>query len=89
MDLEKGRKAVASDVQVEVGLGLKRSRAVTLDGSSGTEKSTIRRCDQENVSYPVNLSPEGYGLGGHSGLNRGMIASSLLLASPLERPAVR
>ena len=41
VDLEKGRKAVASDVQVEVGLRLKRSRAVTLDGS-GTEKSTIR-----------------------------------------------
>lgn len=40
-------------MQVKVGLGLKRSRAVTLDGS-GTEKSTIRLRDQENVSFPVS-----------------------------------
>lgn len=49
------RKAVAGDVQVEVGLELKRSRAVTLDGG-GTEKSTIQLHDQGNVSYPVRPS---------------------------------
>lgn len=77
VDLEKGRKAVASDVQVKVGLGLKRSRAVTLDGS-GTEKSTIRLRDQGNVNYPVSSNPgcccsckTWRSLCTRSGLNRG------------------
>lgn len=48
-------------MQVKVGLGLKRSRAVTftLGGRRGTQKSTIRRCDQETVSLPCQLDPGG------------------------------
>lgn len=78
---------------------LKRSRAVTLDGSR-TEKSTIRIRDQENVNYPVSLSLEVLlvsGLGTRSPFPLGpeprescrRPAVGQALARLLELPAVR